>query len=168
MRRPESWCSFITLLWSVSTVNPSDRPQIKVAPFHTVCSLLNTSHFCHYSDFLPSPSWLSSKQTSLVPFCYFALHQRCRKMIQDVTHRNLYSWPPKTLFLHNTFVACSLYTASTKARDLLRSGRKSRLLTFISFRSLWKKKPLNVIDLCSLYGSKCKASTVGHKWSRIP
>lgn len=43
--------------------------------------------------------------------CYFALHQWCRKMIQDVTHRRQ---DPENLVLHNTFVACSLNSGLTK------------------------------------------------------
>lgn len=59
-------------------------------------SLNLTQHFPFLSVFFYScPLPMALKQANMpgLVLCYFVLHQWCRKMIQDVTHRHQCSWP---------------------------------------------------------------------------
>lgn len=94
--------------------------------------------------------------------CYFALHQWCRKMIQDVTHRHQYSWPQK-LVLHNTFVACSLHSTLTKAREEACWVWRSEALPMYFLLLPWED-PLNVNELLSHYSMECKAGPMQVTW----
>lgn len=100
----ESW--ELMLLHNVPLVSLSDPFLIKAAPFCSVCNLVNTSHFCQYPPLFP----MALKQANMpgLVLCYFALHQWCRKMIQDVTHKHQYSWPQKTCF---TQYLCGLFSS---------------------------------------------------------
>lgn len=58
--------------------------------------------------FSPFPTALKQANMPGLVLCYFALHQWCRKMTQDVTHRHQYSWPQKPCF---TQYLCGLFSS---------------------------------------------------------
>lgn len=81
-------------------------------------SLKLTQHFPLLSVFFyssPFPMALKQANMPALVLCYFALHQWCRKMIQDVTHRHQCSWPRNPCF---TQCLCGLFSLlSPKARE---------------------------------------------------
>lgn len=95
----ESWCSCIMFLWSDFIMRD---PQIlfwfKPAPFRTVCNLLNTSHFCQYSVFLPFPYGFKTCKHAWFSFMLFCTASMMQKNDTRCDAQTSVFLTPKNLF----------------------------------------------------------------------